>query len=91
MGLFFMMTVIALVVLNIAFSLITSTYDAIDLFNVKTDGHILSIKNADGFTYRPSDSNSNNNKNLTLEKYQQIDFCCVPNMLVTMLRTDIQP
>jgi hypothetical protein len=39
----------------------------------QTDGHILSINNAYGFTYKPSsDNNNNNNVNLTIDKYQQI-------------------
>jgi|SRR5919197_1367846 hypothetical protein len=42
--------------------------------NVKTDGHTLSIKNAYGFTYKPSSDDDNNgkNSNLTIQKYQQI-------------------
>jgi hypothetical protein len=52
----------------IIFSLISSSHDTITFSNGKTDGHILSIKNAYGFTYNPS----NNNRNSTSDKYEQI-------------------
>jgi hypothetical protein len=61
------------VTIIIIFLLLSSTHDAIEFFKAKTDGPILSIKNAYGFTYKPStDNNSNNNRNLTIEKFQQI-------------------
>jgi hypothetical protein len=62
----------AWVIIIIMFLLVSSTHDAIE-FEAKTYGHVLSIKNAYGFTYKPStDNNSNNNRNLTIEKFQQI-------------------
>src|SRR5919202_1964878 len=53
-----------------------TTTATIAFSNTKTDGYILSIKNAYGFTYKSSsddgDGSSGNNSNLTIKKYQQI-------------------
>ena len=60
-------------ILIIIFSLTSSIHDHIGLSRVKqTDGYILSIRSAYGFTDKPSGDNNNSNQNLTLEKYQQI-------------------
>ena len=52
----------------IIFSLTNSSHDTIAFSNGKTDSPVISIKNAYGFTYNPT----NNNRNLTLDKYEQI-------------------
>jgi hypothetical protein len=62
-------------ILIIIFSLTSSIHDHIGLSRVKqTDGYILSIRSAYGFTDKPSGDNNNSNQNLTLEKYQQTNM-----------------
>lgn len=68
----------AIIIIIISLLLNSSSHytTTIAFSNPKTDSYILSIRNAYGFTYKPSsddgDGNSGHNSNLTTQKYQQI-------------------